>query len=96
MSMVQLVIVGFAGVGFIGLFVLVVRSQVTNDRAIRAILQMHKELIGQHSAVLEHLMIASDPDAWRVKQLDKHRKERDARREKQGPPAELPPKRGVD
>jgi hypothetical protein len=59
---------------------------------------MHRQAMEQHERILEHLMIASDPDAWRVKQVDIFRKERDARREKARADGgkELPPKRGVD
>jgi len=85
-----------AGIGIVGLFVLVVRAQLAGERTLNGMLEMQKGIMRQHDTLLEHLMIASDPDAWRVKQLDNHIKERDARREKQGPPAESPPKRGVD
>jgi len=97
MSVGQVVVCALAGLGFVGLFVVIVCGQVTNDRAIRAMLLMHKEVMAQHDTLLEHLMIASDPDAWRVKQVDKFRKERDAKRAKEGPPSGKPiPKRGVE
>jgi len=96
MSIPQLVVVGFVGVGFIGLFVVIVRGQLSTERAVTGMLSMQKDLMKQHDTVLEHLMIASDPDAWRVKQVDKIRKERHAereqRREKEG---DLGPRRGV-
>jgi hypothetical protein len=97
MSIAQIVVCVLAGLGFVGLFAVIVRGQLTNDRAIRGMLLMHKDLMEQHGTVLEHLMIASDPDAWREKQVDKFRKERDAKRAESATDGKpLPPKRGVD
>lgn len=96
MTIPQWVVVGFVGVGFIGLFVVIVRGQLSNESAIRGMLSMQKDMIRQHDTVLEHLMIASDPDAWRVKQVDKVRKERHAEREKGREEESDPiPRRGV-
>jgi hypothetical protein len=97
MSVMHWVVAGGILVGMVGIFVLFVRDQLIHERAIKAMLKMNSDLMTQHDTVLEHLMIASDPDAWREKQVDKYRKERDAKREQDaasdGEP--LPPKKGV-
>ncbi len=96
MNKTELVTLVLAAVGIVGLFVLLAREQLARRRDMDSVIDINKALMEQHDRILEHLMIASDPDAWREKQVDNFRKERDARREKEPVTSgESPPKRGV-
>ena len=95
MTLIQGLVLIVAIVALAGIFVCLIREQITNRRALEAMLTIFSEFMEQHERILEHLMIASDPDAWRVKQVDNFRKERDAEGMKQEE-AEPLEREGVD
>lgn len=78
MTLVQWAVLGIAVLALAIIFVCLIREQITNREALHGMLAIHSTLMDQHDRILEHLMIASDPDAWRVKQVDNFRKERHA------------------
>lgn len=86
MTPVQALALGIAIFALGIIFVCLIREQITNTRTINAMLAMNSRLMDQHERILEHLMIGSDPDAWRVKQLDNFRKDRQAEADKQPTP----------
>lgn len=96
MSLVQYIAVGFVAVGSVILVVLLVRQQLSRDRDMSKLFKLFDGFIEQHERVLEHLMIASDPDAWRVKHVEELRAKRHAERAKnRQAPEKQPEMRGV-